>query len=71
MVAPAPGKTADPLVDQANFTAQQIAQAVCLLTYLRSVQLPTVASPPWYAAHPEMSLLEDYAANGFPLEVGP
>ena len=46
-------------------------QAVCLLTYLRSAQQPTVAAPPRSAAHPTTSLLEDYAYNGFLLEVGP
>ena len=70
MVATAPGKSADPLVDRSNFTAEQIAQAVCLITYLRSAQQPTVAAPPQSAAHLSTVMLENYAANGFPLEVG-
>ena len=52
-------------------TLYQISQAVNLLFYLRSSQQPTVAAPPQSAGHPETSLLEDYAANDFPVELGP
>ena len=50
--------------------AEHITQAECLLTYLKSVQPLTVAAPPRAAGHPTTALLEDYAANVFPVEVG-
>ena len=71
VAAPALSKTADPLVAWSTSPAEQIVQAVCLLAYLSSAQQPTIATPPRSVGHTDTALLEDYAADGFPVEVGP
>ena len=65
------GKTVDLLVARATSTAEHIAQAVCIITYLRSAQQPNVASPSQSAGHPATALIKDYTANGFLVEVSP
>ena len=69
--ASATGKAADPLLTRATSTSEQIAQAFCLLTYLRFTQQSTVAAPPRSKGYPATALIEEYAANGFPVEVVP
>ena len=61
----------DPLVDRASSTAEQIAQTDGLITYIRLVQKLTVAAPFQDLGHPATGLLENYEANGLPVEFGP
>ena len=70
MAAPAHSAATNTLVAKASSTAEHIAQTADLLTYIRSTQKLTVVAPLLALGHPVTAFLEDYAANGFQVEVG-
>ena len=71
VAAIASGNTVYPLVARATSMVNQISQAICLLTYRISVQQLTIPAPLRSAGHPATALLNNYASNGFPVEVVP
>ena len=71
MDAPIHIKSMTPLVSMEFSTAEQIAQAADLLTYISPALQLTVAAPPRVFGRHSTALLEDYTDNGFPVEVRP
>ena len=51
-------------------TAVDIKRATCLDTFLRGKQEPDLSAPPVCTPHPETVLLQEYASQGCPTEVG-
>ena len=60
----------DPLFALAMATAADIQRAPCLDTLLRRKQHPTLSAPPAGTPHPVTALLQEYATQGCPAEVG-
>ena len=71
MNPPTNSTSTDPLISRASSTVDHIDQVSDQLTYIRFSQQLNVAAPPQDLGHPATALLEDYVANGFPVEVGP
>ena len=65
-----PGTSVDPLLALAMATAVAITHAPCLDTFLRGKQQPTLSAPPAGTPHPATGLLQEYAKQGCPAEVG-
>ena len=70
MAAPAHSAATNTLIDKASSIEEHIAQMADLLTYITSTQKLTVVAPLRALGHPATALLEEYAANGFQVEVG-
>ena len=65
-----PGTSVDPLLALAMAAAVDIKRAPCLDTFLRGKQQPTLSAPPAGTPHPATGLLQEYATQGCPAEVG-
>ena len=65
-----PGTTVDPLLALAMANAVDIKRAPCLDTFLRGKQQPTLSASPVGTPHPATALLQEYATQGCPAEVG-
>ena len=66
---PTPSLTAH--VQHELTTCVDIGRAASLLAYAASAHKSTVSPPPASAGHPLTPIFQEYASNGFPVEVGP